>query len=235
MGATAVDERRLRAWQALGIGPAWVARSAAPMSAAPASQSPLSESPDWAALAAGVAGCTRCGLCSGRTHTVFGAGSHHAQWLLVGDAPGADEDALGEPFTGPAGQLLDRMLAAIGLDRSRDVFATNLLKCRPPGDRSPLPQEVSSCEPHLSRQIALLAPRVIVALGQRAAQALLRSDATLAELRGRAHPYASDGVATAGATVIVTFHPLELLRHPQEKSRAWADLCLARAAFDTSL
>lgn len=178
---------------------------------------------DWAGLQARVAACTACAeLARRRTQTVFGVGDPQADWLFVGEAPGAEEDRRGEPFVGRAGQLLDNMLAALGLRRGDNVYIANILKCRPPGNRDPLPAEAAACRPFLDRQIDLIDPRVIVALGRVAAQSLLRSDAPLGRLRGGAHDY-------RGIPLVVTYHPAYLLRSPADKSRAWDDLLLARA------
>jgi uracil-DNA glycosylase len=230
-----VDEHRSRAWQALGIGPAWVVRSQGSTgvsrkesTTASDAAPPVDEFPDWATLETAVAGCTRCALCEGRTNVVFGAGARDARWMLVGEAPGEDEDASGEPFVGQAGKLLDRMLAALGLDRSRDVFIANVLKCRPPRNRDPLAAEVARCEPYLARQVALLRPQLIVALGRVAAQSMLKSDAGIGSLRSRVHRYRAGDVEVP---LIVTYHPAYLLRTPSDKARAWADLCLARATL----
>lgn len=163
--------------------------------------------------------CELCGLSQTRTQTVFGAGSLAADWLFVGEAPGQDEDASGEPFTGHAGRLLDNMLLSIGITRA-DVYIANVIKCRPPEDRSPHVGEISSCLPYLRRQIDLVRPRIIVALGKTAASALLDTDATIGSLRGRVHEY-------RGIPLVATFHPAYLLRSPQEKARAWQDLLLA--------
>jgi DNA polymerase len=146
----------------------------------------------------------------------------HAQWLFVGEAPGAEEDARGEPFVGQAGRLLDNMLAALGMKRGKNVYIANVLKCRPPGNRTPTPLEVESCRPYLDRQIALIRPTLIVALGKSAATTLLNVDATIASLRGRVHRY-------QGVPLIVTYHPAYLLRNLPDKAKAWEDLCLARA------
>jgi DNA polymerase len=148
--------------------------------------------------------------------------------MLIGEAPGAEEDARGEPFVGQAGRLLENMLAAIGLSRSRDVFIANVLKCRPPRNRDPLPEEVARCEPFLARQIELLSPRIIVVMGRFAAQSLLRTDASIASLRGRLHGYQ---VAGRRIPVVVTYHPAYLLRNLGDKAKAWSDLCLARDSF----
>jgi DNA polymerase len=176
---------------------------------------------DWPALKSAVSSCTACGLRAGCTQTVFGVGDESAQWLLVGEAPGAEEDKLGEPFVGQAGKLLDSMLAAIGLERGRNVYIANVLKCRPPGNRNPEPGEVAQCSPHLSRQIELIKPRLILAMGRFAVQTLLDTDATIASLRGTVHRY-------HGVPLVVTYHPAYLLRNLPDKAKAWADLVLAR-------
>ncbi|AJG19830.1 uracil-DNA glycosylase [Cupriavidus basilensis] len=176
---------------------------------------------DWAALAQRVSGCTDCQLCDGRTQTVFGVGDRQAEWMLVGEAPGENEDLQGEPFVGQAGKLLDNMLAAVGLARGRNVFIANVLKCRPPGNRNPEPEEVAQCEPYLRRQIALIQPKLIVVLGRFAAQSLLRTTTPIGKLRGTVHSY-------EGIPVVVTYHPAYLLRTLSDKARAWEDLCLAR-------
>ncbi|WP_454721336.1 MULTISPECIES: uracil-DNA glycosylase [Cupriavidus] len=176
---------------------------------------------DWAGLETRVSGCTDCGLCGRRTQTVFGVGDRQAEWMLVGEAPGENEDKQGEPFVGVAGKLLDNMLAAVGLARGRNVFIANVLKCRPPGNRNPEPDEVAQCEPYLRRQIALVQPRLIVVLGRFAAQSLLRTTTPIGKLRGSVHSY-------EGIPVVVTYHPAYLLRTLSDKARAWEDLCLAR-------
>ncbi|WP_175776893.1 uracil-DNA glycosylase [Burkholderia anthina] len=179
---------------------------------------------DWDALAARVANCTSCRLCEKRTNTVFGVGDRDADWMLVGEAPGENEDKQGEPFVGQAGKLLDNMLQSLSLKRDENVYIANVIKCRPPGNRNPEPDEVARCEPYLQRQVALVKPKLIVALGRFAAQTLLKTDASIASLRGRVHQY-------EGVPVIVTYHPAYLLRSLQDKSKAWADLCLARDTF----
>ena len=168
-----------------------------------------------------VSACEACGLCKTRNKTVFGVGDPNAQWLLVGEAPGAEEDARGEPFVGQAGRLLDNMLASIGLQRGRNVYITNVLKCRPPGNRNPEPREVAQCSPYLLRQIELIRPKLIVAMGRFAAQTLLETDATIGSMRGRVHRY-------RGLPLIVSYHPAYLLRSLHEKAKAWEDLCFAR-------
>jgi uracil-DNA glycosylase family 4 len=184
---------------------------------------------DWPELQAAVASCTACGLCRTRTQTVFGVGLRSAHWMLVGEAPGAEEDARGEPFVGQAGRLLDNMLSAVDLSRTgaapeAAVFIANVLKCRPPGNRNPEPGEVSRCEPFLRRQIALVSPRIVVVMGRFAVQALLRTDASIASLRGRVHRIDVD---RREIPVVVTYHPAYLLRNLADKAKAWADLCLA--------
>ncbi len=176
---------------------------------------------DWPALKATVAACSACGLRKTCTQTVFGVGDEQADWLLVGEAPGAEEDARGEPFVGQAGRLLDSMLAGIGLKRGEDVYIANVLKCRPPGNRNPEPPEVAHCSPYLWRQVELIQPRLILAMGRFACQMLLDTDASIASLRGRLHRY-------HGVPLIVTYHPAYLLRTLADKAKAWEDLCFAR-------
>ena len=215
-----------------------------PASAALAPLPPGIDAMDWPALQAAVAACRACGLCAGRTQAVFGTGSRTADWMVVGEAPGETEDRVGEPFVGPAGQLLDNMLAAIGLSRRVDitiesiavsaspesasgqnrqksgVYIANVIKCRPPGNRNPEPFEVAQCEHYLRRQVALVQPRIILALGRFAVQSLLGSAEPIGRLRGRVHHY-------QGVPVIVSYHPAYLLRALPEKAKAWQDLCLA--------
>ncbi|TMG76966.1 MAG: uracil-DNA glycosylase [Betaproteobacteria bacterium] len=176
---------------------------------------------DWADLKATVKGCQACGLRKTCTQTVFGVGDEQADWLLVGEAPGAEEDARGEPFVGQAGRLLDSMLAAINLKRGDNVYICNVLKCRPPGNRNPEPFEVGQCSPHLLRQLELIKPKLILAMGRFAVQALLSTEASIASLRGRLHRY-------QGVPLIVTYHPAYLLRNLPDKAKAWEDLCFAR-------
>jgi DNA polymerase len=175
---------------------------------------------DWSELKACVADCTACPLHEKRNKAVFGVGDENADWLFVGEGPGAEEDAQGEPFVGQAGKLLDNMLAAIKLKRGRNVYIANVVKCRPPGNRNPAPEEALACEPHLHRQIELIRPRLIVALGRVAAVNLLAREASIASLRGRLHQY-------RGIPLIVTYHPAYLLRTLPDKAKAWADLCFA--------
>ena len=182
---------------------------------------------DWPELKTMVRDCTACKLRAGCTQTVFGVGDEQADWLFVGEGPGADEDIKGEPFVGQAGKLLDNMLMSIGLRRGSNVYIANVVKCRPPGNRAPEPGEIATCFPYLQRQIRLIRPKVIVALGKTAATALLGRDATLGSLRGTVHDY-------QGIPLIVTYHPAYLLRSPLEKAKAWEDLCRAVRLFDTA-
>ena len=177
---------------------------------------------DWDQLRARVAACTRCPLSATRTQTVFGVGNPRAEWLVVGEAPGAEEDARGEPFVGRAGQLLNSMLRAIGLARA-EVYIANVLKCRPPGNRDPSANESAECLPYLERQIALLKPRIMLAVGRISAQNLLRTDAPLARLRQQVHSFGISRVP-----LVVTYHPAYLLRTPTDKRKAWEDLKFAR-------
>ena len=255
-----LDARRGRLWAAMGLGPQWVLRSSdepgpldeaaaivpAEPPAAPAPQRHAAEPAaieaggderaqriarmDWGELQASVAGCTACGLCRTRTQTVFGVGNPAAHCMIVGEAPGAEEDARGEPFVGQAGRLLDNMLAAVSLSRTGDapqssVYIANVLKCRPPGNRNPAPDEVGQCEPYLLRQMELIRPKLIVVMGRFAAQSLLGTEASIASLRGRVHHI---DVAGRRVPVVVTYHPAYLLRNLADKSKSWADLCLAR-------
>ena len=208
-----MSERRLAILSEMGLAPVWRLRRR--------SETPGTEESDWTRLEREVPACTACALHKSRTQTVLGVGDRNADWLLVGEAPGAEEDRLGEPFVGQAGRLLDNMLAAIGLARGENVYIANVLKCRPPGNRNPEPEEVARCSPYLVRQIELLRPRLIVAMGRFAAQTLLDSDASIASLRGRVHRY-------HGVPLVVTYHPAYLLRNLPDKAKAWADLLFAR-------
>jgi DNA polymerase len=212
---------------ALGLADWRQRRSMAVQPAAAASEpiavSSVQTSADsWDAVAAQVSQCTRCGLHACRTRTVFGVGDRKARWLVVGEAPGADEDRQGEPFVGRAGGLLNAMLRGIGLQREQ-VFIANVLKCRPPDNRDPQPDEVAQCLPYLERQIALLQPRIMLAVGRIAAQNLLATDVTIGRLRGQVHAFGNTGIP-----LVVTYHPAYLLRSPGEKRKAWEDLKLAR-------
>ena len=178
---------------------------------------------DWARLREAVRTCTACGLCKQRKQAVFGVGNESAEWLFVGEGPGADEDEQGDPFVGQAGKLLDSMLAAIGIKRGREVYIANVVKCRPPGNRTPTLDEAQACAAFLDRQIDLIAPKIIVALGKTAATRLLGTEASLASLRRKVHHY-------RGTPVVVTYHPAYLLRSLPEKAKAWEDLIFARRA-----
>ena len=193
---------------------------AAPAQAGAAASSPAAQA-DWQQLRTLVTECRACGLCRQRKQAVFGVGHERAPWLFVGEGPGADEDEQGDPFVGQAGKLLDSMLAAIGCQRGREVYIANVVKCRPPGNRTPTPEEAAACAPFLDRQIELIAPKLIVALGKSAALRLLGTEASLASLRGKVHRYND-------IPVVVTYHPAYLLRSLPEKAKAWEDLLFAR-------
>lgn len=180
---------------------------------------------DWDGLKSAVARCAACPLHARRNKTVFGVGDERASWLFVGEGPGAEEDAKGEPFVGQAGRLLDNMLAALDLTRGDGVYIANVVKCRPPNNRNPESGEMSCCEPYLTRQIELIQPKLIVAMGKIAASHLLQTEASIASLRGRVHEY-------RGTPLIVTYHPAYLLRTLPDKAKAWADLCFARDRMD---
>jgi DNA polymerase len=176
---------------------------------------------DWDELAATVAACRKCRLCEARKQAVLGVGDRSADWLFVGEGPGAEEDQRGEPFVGQAGKLLDNMLAAIDLKRGEDVYIANAVKCRPPENRTPAPEEAAACRPYLERQIELIRPKLIVALGRPAAQTLLQTEIKIAAARGKLHDY-------RGIPLIVTYHPAYLLRTLPDKAKAWEDLCFMR-------
>ncbi len=233
---SAAPEARAQYLEALGID-VWVRRGGAAQSAAlPAAQAspapaartePAPPPPEadtegrWHSLREEVLRCTRCALHKTRTQGVFGVGPHQCDWLVIGEAPGAEEDRRGEPFVGAAGQLLDAMLKAIGLDRRSNVYIANILKSRPPGNRDPKQEEVAACLPYLERQIELLRPKIMLAVGRIAAQNLLGTEEPLGRLRGRVHRF--------GATpLVVTYHPAYLLRTPADKRKAWEDLKFAR-------
>jgi len=206
-----------------------------PVPAAALASPPALAALDWQALRDTVAACRACGLCESRSQTVFGTGHRQAHWMVVGEAPGEQEDLQGEPFVGASGQLLDRMLQALNLTRAADgpeppsqrVFIANTLKCRPPRNRNPTAAEMAQCEPFLVRQIELLQPRLILAMGRFAVQALLRTDEPIGKLRGRVHHY-------QGVPLVVTYHPAYLLRNLPDKARAWEDLCLAAQVAEAS-
>lgn len=203
--------------QEMGLGPVWHSRGVPAESPAPVDAGAM----DWAELKAAVASCTACELHKTRTQTVFGVGDENADWLFIGEAPGADEDTQGEPFVGQAGKLLDNMLKSIGLKRGENVYIANVVKSRPPGNRNPLPAEIAACMPYLRRQIELIQPKLIITLGKVASETLLGGEATIASLRGKVHAY-------QGIPLIVTYHPAYLLRTLQDKAKAWEDLCLAK-------
>jgi DNA polymerase len=202
----------------MGLAPVWRLRNR-PAEVEPAPVQPAGRG--WIELKQAVPACTACGLHKSRAQTVFGVGDENADWMLIGEAPGAEEDRLGDPFVGQAGKLLDNMLAAIGLQRGENVYIANVLKCRPPGNRNPEPGEVEKCTPFLKEQIALIRPKLIIAMGRFAAQTLLASDASVASMRGRVFRY-------EGVPLIVTYHPAYLLRNLPDKAKAWADLLFAR-------
>ncbi len=214
--------RRTEILAELGLAPVWRLRNRPKTSTSIETQQPAG----WIELKQAVSGCTQCGLHKTRTQTVFGVGDENADWMLIGEAPGAEEDRLGDPFVGQAGRLLDSMLAAVGLSRTRNVYIANVLKCRPPGNRNPEPEEVARCSPHLLRQIELVKPRLILAMGRFAAQTLLETDASIASLRGKLHRY-------AGVPLIVTYHPAYLLRTLPDKAKAWADLVFAKKTMES--
>jgi len=216
----------------LGLAPTWRRRDAVapppPPSQDGESRSARIGSLAWADFAADVDGCTACGRWRTRNKSVPGVGDTNAEWLFVGEAPGAEEDARGEPFVGQAGRLLDNMLAALRIARGRNVYIANVLKCRPPNNRAPEPSESDACRPYLERQVELIRPKLIVALGKSAASLLLNTDATIASLRGRVHQY-------RGVPLVVTYHPAYLLRNLPDKAKAWEDMLLARRTVATSV
>jgi DNA polymerase len=214
---------RLYGLDAVPVIPAQTEIQAEPLrtAAAISAKAPAATGATWDELRAQVAACTKCGLCQQRKQAVFGVGCETGPWLFVGEGPGADEDQQGEPFVGQAGKLLDSMLAAIGCARGREVYIANVVKCRPPGNRTPTHEEAAACAPYLDRQIELIGPKLIVALGKTAATRLLATEASLASLRGRVHRYRD-------IPVIVTYHPAYLLRSLPEKAKAWEDLVFAR-------
>lgn len=239
-------ERRAQMLREMGLSPQWRLRRA-PQAPAPAQPAVVRSEPaatsqpeiraeggrratimrmDWPQLKSCVAACTECALHAKRNQTVFGVGNEHADWLFVGEGPGADEDAQGEPFVGQAGKLLDSMLAAIQLKRGENVYIANVVKCRPPNNRNPQPEEALACEPFLHRQIELIQPKLIVALGKVAAVNLLAREASVASMRHKIHQY-------RGIPLIVTYHPAYLLRSLAEKARAWEDLCFAVDTMQT--
>jgi uracil-DNA glycosylase len=236
------DDRRELILAELGLLPRWVPRDRARPASERVTPTSVGKQPPpvhvdeqetrgarilrsgWADLKEMVKTCTDCPLHAARRQSVFGVGDENADWLFVGEGPGAEEDARGEPFVGQAGRLLDNMLAAIGLKRGHDVYIANAVKCRPPGNRVPEALEAARCEPYLLRQIQLIEPKLIVALGKTAASNLLRTDASVGSLRGRLHEF-------RGTPLLVTYHPAYLLRNLADKAKAWEDLCFARDAM----
>ena len=247
-----LDPTRLHAFRALGIGPAWIPRAPLAIEAvksigpvgtdtdsdtgAVAGATPdvpgMDATARWQELVVRVDACRACPLGHSRQHAVFGTGSRAARWMLIGEAPGAEEDRLGEPFVGRAGALLDAMLVAVGLDRGRDVYIANVLKCRPPGNRNPEPTEVARCSPHLREQVELVRPTLLVLMGRFAAQTLLGTEASIASLRGQIHQADLGGLKIPA---VVSYHPAYLLRNPADKRLAWADWCLARSTISAAL
>lgn len=249
----AIDQVKAKRLQQMGLGPVWTLRAPAAQDVAvlasarteradevtasvpagrtvPQADQTISAM-DWDRLESTIRDCARCGLCKGRTHAVPGTGDRQARWLFVGEGPGRNEDLQGEPFVGPAGKLLDNMMRALGLLRGKRTYIANIVKCRPVGDdgrdRPPAAEEVSACLPYLDRQIALIKPDIIVALGKTAAVSLLglSEDTALSGLRGKSHRY-------AGIPLVVTYHPAYLLRKPADKAKSWQDLCLAQRLQD---
>jgi uracil-DNA glycosylase len=210
--------RREEVLAEMGLAPIWRLRASPTPEKRAANQ--------WIEIKQAVPACIACGLHKTRTQTVLGVGDENADWMLIGEAPGAEEDRLGEPFVGQAGRLLDNMLAAVGLRRGDNVYIANVLKCRPPGNRNPEPEEVAKCTPFLKQQIALIRPKLIVAMGRFAAQTLLATDASISSLRGRVYKY-------EGVPLIVTYHPAYLLRNLPDKAKSWADLVFAKKTMQT--
>lgn len=211
-----VPAAEIKAEALVAPAPAPVVVSSAPMPAG-----------DWPQLAAEVAACHACPLCEQRKQAVLGVGDVQPDWLFIGEGPGAEEDARGEPFVGQAGKLLDNMLAALDISRGNKVYIGNAVKCRPPGNRTPEPGEIATCRPYLERQIALLKPKIIVLLGKVAVLSLLQEDKALGTLRGQRFTY-------AGIPVVVTYHPAYLLRNLPDKAKAWEDLLFARRVLRQS-
>ena len=214
-----------QAWEWLALGPRWQRKPPAPPVAPPHAESSLTAR--WEGLQQAVASCQACPLAQTRTQTVFGSGSLKGRWALIGEAPGAEEDAQGEAFVGLAGQLLDQMLQAMGWNRASDLFIANILKCRPPGNRNPSLQEARACEAHLQAQLELLRAQAVLIMGRVAAQHLLKQDISIAQLRGRVQTLqigSPDALMTVPA--LVTYHPAYLLRNPEDKAKAWEDLNL---------
>jgi len=221
-----MDERQLRELELLAVTKLYGFASATGDTPAVPTAEPIHRvqgvsAMDWPQLREAVAACSACGLCRQRKQAVFGVGHESAPWLFIGEGPGADEDEQGEPFVGQAGRLLDAMMAAIGIRRGREAYIANVVKCRPPGNRTPTLEEAAACAPFLDRQIDLIRPRLIVALGKTAAMRLLQTEASLGSLRGKVHRY-------RGTPLVVTYHPAYLLRNLPDKAKAWEDLLFAR-------
>lgn len=219
MGLTQTQEYYL---QTMGVDVYW---SKDRVIVDPVSEAVVDESDSWADLRQRVTKCQQCELHRERTQTVFGVGDHNADWLIIGEAPGAEEDKQGEPFVGRAGKLLNSMLFALGLQREQ-VFIANILKCRPPNNRDPKPEEVVACSSYLKEQIDLLQPKIILAVGRIAAQKLMQTETPIGKMRGQRYQYADTGIP-----VVVTYHPAYLLRSPREKKKAWQDLQLAMRVY----
>lgn len=231
-----MNQQKLQALQAMGLGPVWQRRALTQIADEQKSTIQPEEVRnqiavmDWQPLTEMIASCQQCGLCQGRKHTVPGVGDMQAKWLFVGEGPGRQEDEQGEPFVGPAGKLLDNMMLAMGLERGKNTYIANIVKCRPTGadgkDRPPTAAEAAACLPYLERQIALIQPDVIVALGKSAAVYLLNLDPSTAvsSVRGKIHQ-------RDNFSVVVTYHPAYLLRDPAQKKHVWQDLCLARSVM----
>ncbi len=220
-----MDEKALKELELLSVARLYgLEARTAPQAPASAERAVDIASLGWDELRATVRACAMCGLCKQRKQAVFGVGSESAPWLFVGEGPGAEEDEQGDPFVGQSGKLLDGMLAAIGIRRGREAYIANVVKCRPPGNRTPSPEEAAACAPYLDRQIDLIRPKLIVALGKTAAMRLLGTEASLASLRGTVHRY-------RGTPLVVTYHPSYLLRTLPEKAKAWEDLLFARRAL----
>ncbi len=224
-----MDERQLRELELLAVTKLYgFAQPVAATIEQPAAESPQKASAvstmDWPQLREAAAACTACVLCKQRKQAVFGVGNESAPWLFIGEGPGADEDEQGEPFVGQAGRLLDSMMAAIGIRRGREAYIANVVKCRPPGNRTPTLEEAAACAPFLDRQVDLIRPKLIVALGKTAAMRLLQTEASLGSLRGQLHRY-------RGTPLVVTYHPAYLLRNLPDKAKAWEDLLFARRAL----
>jgi len=216
-----LSERQRAVLDELGVT-RWVRRELPAVVAVPAAGQQVEAAAAWAELEARASSCVDCALHTSRTQVVFGTGNRQADWMIIGEAPGADEDRQGEPFVGRAGQLLNEMLKAAGYPRDA-VYIANILKCRPPGNRDPRPAEAAACSSYLQQQIRLVAPRLILCVGRIAAQTLLATETPIGKLRGQTHQ-----LAATGTPVVVTYHPAYLLRSPLQKRKAWDDLCLAR-------